>query len=140
MLLSDRSLHERPFWYAAIVWSKICVLSTASASHSFTVVSRKESNAWSTKIGRLSVVPGLSIRVCPVVFKLCGSIRMVRIIGIILESALSQSGCILAMTFSVKPLYLAFLGICRMCSIRLGSSAEKVTRDLVLSFGLVGQK
>ena len=140
MLLSDSSLHERPLRYAAIVWSRICVLSTALASCSFTVVSRKESNAWSTEMGRLSVVPGLSIRVRPVVLRLCGNILMVRIMGIMRERALSQSGCILAMTFRVKPLYLAFVGICLMCSMRFGSSAEKVTFDTVLSFGLVGRK
>ena len=91
-------------------------------------------------MGCLSVVPGLSIRVRPVVLRLCGSILMVRIMGIMRERALSQSGCILAMTFRVKPLYLAFVGICLICSMRFGSSAEKVTFDLVLSFGVVGQK
>ena len=87
MLLRERSLQERPCRYAAIVWSRTFVWSTAAARRALTVVSRKESRAWRTEIGRLSVVPGLLIRVRPVSLRLFGSIRVVRIMGIILERA-----------------------------------------------------
>ena len=68
------------------------------------MVSRKESRAFKTEIGRLSVVPGLSMRVRPLILSPLGRILVARMRGMRRASALIQSGCMRASTLSVKPL------------------------------------
>ena len=56
--------------------------SMASDMRELTMPSMYESRAWRMEMGRLSVVPGLSWRIRPVVLRDVGRVRVVRMSGI----------------------------------------------------------
>ena len=76
-------------------------------------------------MGRLSVVPGLSMRVRPVVFMDFGRSLVVRMRGMRRWSCVSQTGWRRARRWRVKPRNLALDGICLMVSWRDGMAAAK---------------
>ena len=96
-----------------------------------TMVSRYESKACKTEMGRLSVVFGLSMRVRPVIFMACGKIRVVRVRGMSCWRQSVQSGWRHARTLRVKPWKRDLDGTYWVVSIIFGRAAEK---DVVLVF------
>lgn len=127
------SVLERPLRYARIESSNMSIRSRVLDSIFPTVVSRMESKACRMEIGRLSVVPGLSMRTLPHVLSLVGRIRDARIICRSVVVCWSQHLGMRAKTLIVKLFIRAFEGVGLAVSSSSGRGPEK---DVTLVCGL----
>lgn len=120
------SVLDRPFRYARIESSKRCMFSRVVDSALPTVVSRIASKACRMEIGRLSVVPGLSMRTLAHVLRLVGMMRDARIIWSREVVSWSQHRGKRAKTLMVKLFILALDGVGLAISSRFGKGPENV--------------